>query len=1392
MTNTATTPTQTTPSGPTAEAPAAPDPAALASASGSAPASAPALAPGLHLKKLTLNGFKSFADKTTFSFDNPITGVVGPNGCGKSNLVDALKWVLGERSSKSLRGKEMIDVIFAGSAVRKPAGMAAVAMTFENPVLSDAPSAVVEDHSEDNTDPDTPPSADVETPADDHAPEHSAEHVADEPAESILSDRKRISRPLPYDADEVTVERQLYRDGTSKYLINGRRARLKDIRDLFLDTGIGADAYSIIEQGKVDAMLLASPQERRTIFEEAAGIAKFKQRRIESQRKLDRAESNLMRTREQLDSTERRLRIVRGQAAKARRFKELDDECSALRLAVAFDQYDEVSQRLAGLTSQLQSLETERDRTQRELAECEESLQTAELRHAEAATELRTIQDAIREAEHGRDAASQKQQMAGRAVEESKRQLDIDLNRLEEATARLDTLDADITDQRESIAAIAERAADAERALDAASQQRSAAAESIAASRAEHDKSASALRTTERERDGLRADVRTLTDRLADLDSERSKHTARAEAIDAERSESLAKRQAAHDAIAERTSGVDRLEKSISELSARADDLAGAKRERSEHVDQLSERRAGLDARRATLEEMVRTRAGLAEAARWVMDRRETGEGFGGVVAPLVELLETDTAHAAAVEAALGADLQAVVTRSVTTGPTADEIAGLPGRVRFLPLDGLGQAPTPADPESFANLPGSRLVAVRSLVRARHDSAETPDAFGGLLDRLLDRTYLVEDVENALLLLAGPLAGTPGVRVVTRRGEVVDRTGAIDAGPAGSQQGEGLIRHAAELTEIETELGTVTAELDRERGELGRLNDAWAGVNEQRETLAAELAEDRRSLVGEQSRAERLEADIARSERDASGVQAELERCIARRDELHATRETKAEQADTLDARAESLRSETESHAERLASLATDAESAAERMSTAREQASRANAELEAARRALSSLTRTRDETADAMGEHERHAQQARERHARHEALIAEAAGEIERCEALVAEQQANLGTQTELAETTERERHAAAARVTESRERARLVERDWHGVEASRRELEVKRETLEERASEDMRIDLGAEYLEYRAVMAPGDVERVDIADSQARINVLRGEIKKLGNVNLDSIAEEGQLGEADERLRAQIADLDEARERLTDLIGRLNEASRERFGEVFELIRENFGGQGGMFRRLFGGGKAEVRLMGLVKEVEDADGTVRKVVTDQTDLLESGIEVIAKPPGKEPRSISQLSGGEKTLTAVALLMAIFRSKPSCFCVLDEVDAALDEANVGRFCQTVRAFTDMSAFIIITHNKRTMQLADHLYGVTQQERGVSKRVSVRFDRVKSDGSFDASAAKPEQDDATEPDSAGTPAVKAGGKPSGALRKALASMRTESQEPAEVPVEAEG
>jgi chromosome segregation protein len=310
--------------------------------------------------------------------------------------------------------------------------------------------------------------------------------------------------------------------------------------------------------------------------------------------------------------------------------------------------------------------------------------------------------------------------------------------------------------------------------------------------------------------------------------------------------------------------------------------------------------------------------------------------------------------------------------------------------------------------------------------------------------------------------------------------------------------------------------------------------------------------------------------------------------------------------------------------------------------------------------------------------------------------------------------------------------------------------------------------------------------------MITSGDVDRIDPAEAARTVESLRAEVGKLGSVNLDAIEEETQLAAQNDDLVRQVADVDAARAQLEELIARLNQVSRERFGEVFGKIQDHFGSQDGMFRRLFGGGRAEVRLMSLLKEVENPDGSISKVETNETDLLESGIEVIAKPPGKEPRSISQLSGGEKTLTAVALLMSIFRSKPSCFCVLDEVDAALDEGNVTRFAGCIRQFTDLSHFIVITHNKRTMQQADQLYGVTMQERGVSKRVKVKFEQVGKDGHIHEGS-HPRQAPSIPSHAANGHANGAShvqgsnGESAGPLRRGLAAMREGAKTPAALP-----
>ncbi|MEL7471722.1 MAG: AAA family ATPase, partial [Planctomycetota bacterium] len=467
--------------------------------------------------------------------------------------------------------------------------------------------------------------------------------------------------------------------------------------------------------------------------------------------------------------------------------------------------------------------------------------------------------------------------------------------------------------------------------------------------------------------------------------------------------------------------------------------------------------------------------------------------------------------------------------------------------------------------------------------------------------------------------------------------------------------------------------------------------------------------------------------------------------------------------AERAEADASSLQPELDTITETLSASRVEAGRFAEQLESARRERSRLQAELDSRRRQREALDRELDRLTQ---QRNGLASQIETSKSQREASAAQA--EAMRTQAEEAEARC---------ESCRVEAEALVERIGAAREQATRLDRDWNSLEIARREVEVKRETIEDRSLEDLRLDLGAEYADYRAMMSDDDVTPIDRGETETIVKQLKGEIKKLGNVNLDAIEEEQTLAERNETLIEQVADLDQTKQTLETLIGRLDDVSRARFGESFARVQAEFGGDNGMFRRLFGGGRAEVKLMPLVKEV---DG--RKVVTDEIDLLESGVEVIAKPPGKQPRSISQLSGGEKTMTAVALLLSIFRSRPSCFCILDEVDAALDDANVDRFTRVVRQFTDRSHFIVITHNKHTMRATDALFGVTMQERGVSKRVRVRFDQVGENGAIKSNAALEEPPAPEE-----TPkASKSGG--GAKLRQAIAEIR--GDQPVEVAVEA--
>ena len=1335
----------------------------------------------MRLVKLTVNGFKSFADRTEFTFDEAITGIVGPNGCGKSNVVDAVKWVLGERSSKSLRGTEMLDVIFAGSAGRKPLGMASVSLTFDNPVREKPLVAAV-------------PVLAVEVePVAGEALEDaaalvgvSAEQADADQAERLLGDSGPIQyhvrgrRALPIDADEVEVERRLHRDGSSEYLINNKKARLKDIRDLFMDTGVGADSYCIIEQGKVDAMLLANPMERRTVFEEAAGIAKYRSRKAEAERKLERTEVNLVKSREQLDSTERRLRIVKGQAAKARTFKTLDEQLRGLRTTLALHQYHELRRRLEQLTNELAGLETARTQATQELGQLEAAKQEAELRRQEVATELRRAETQHQTAVHAQRSAAQRRDMASAAANNAKQQLANDSEQLVDFEKRVHELAAAGTGAGDQVAALSERLAEAERALGELAQKRAAGLESLSGLRQTLQQKRSQAAQIDRERAGLVAALEQDQRRAAVISEQIARLGSKAAGVDANKTQITETRAAAKQRLAEHRERLGALQTEHAGWSERSSRLATDRRQQADRLAELTQQQARLDSRRATLGEMVQSRVGLGDAVRQVLDVQGTGKGFAGVMGVLSELIEVDAASASAAEAALGANLRALVLGSLADLPAASELSKLAGRVTFISAAAGPAAPT--DDEPRIEMTGTALAArsfwspevptgvvcLRDLVRARVGADERVTA---VLGRLLGTTYLVPDLDAALLLSAGPLLGVPGVRFVTHGGTVMDELGRVTAGPFSESEGSGVLARQTELRELAATLAEIEATIVRERDALTALDGEAAGLTQKLASTQTAIEMTRRLLQQDELRDEQLGADLSRLDRERASLSEELAGLSER------SRALDAEQAEVR-ARTEALARLHAEHVEgvraaeeQLATAQTAADSFNESITAAKVEAGRLGEQLGAARRERHRLQMALDET-------ERRARQLQQQVLAHQTAVEDhlsavedakqAEGEARALAAEAGQQAAELKGQVDLLGN---DAAAFGERVNASREQAREVERRWHSVETDRREVEVRREGLEDRAREEIALDLNAAYPEQRESIENGTLwePTFDPHSAQKQADTLREQLKALGNVNLDAIEEESQLAGKNEELASQVADLDKAKVQLVDLIGQLAEASRGRFQQAFEAIQTHFAGQDGMFRKLFGGGKAEVRLMPLVK-----DG----VETGETDWLESGIEIIAKPPGKEPRSINQLSGGEKSMTAVALLMSIFRSKPSCFCVLDEVDAALDDANVDRFCKVVRQFTDMSRFIVITHHKRTMHEADQLYGVTMQERGVSTRVAVKIDQVGPNGKI---REQPGSSGAASSPTASSPTVNAGSAPptDGALRRGLAGMVAE-------------
>lgn len=1217
------------------------------------------------LKALELFGFKSFADKTRFEFPDGITVVVGPNGSGKSNVVDGMKWALGEQSAKSLRGKEMADVIFKGSGTgqRKPMNSAEVTIVFDN-----------------------------------------------------------SEKRLALDAPEVHVTRRVFRSGEAEYLINGQACRMRDVKDLFRGTGVGTDAYSIIEQGKVDTLLQSSMKDRRALFEEAAGISRFKAKKIESQRRLERVDQNLLRLSDIVEEVESRLRSVRTQAAKARRYQEYSQRLQQLRTHVAQTDWRELSERLTQLEADLEEAKTEAAAKNAELESHEARAAEAEQATAGLSDRLRTCEQQLAE-ERARIAALESRSGLDRRRMQEQEQ---DAARLTEQLVGLREK-AEATDQQWEKISDAEREARASYEEQAAklSDEDRLLAEIVAqveSRRRDHQ----SLRDTyvARMRDAV-----TLANKLASTQTSLATLASRREQLAdqqqqlASREEDLGKTLTKHESHHREQSAICEARQEQAEQIRQR--LSAARRRQAKRQEELAEferRLAIVGERLSLLDQLERRREGLLGGVQEVLERCQLAReaGADSTDAPLTDcrgvvadFLQAEVSVAPLIDLALGNMGQfLVVDGSRFWTWLAGGGAPWASRVGFVPMGADGPidlvtkpdvVPVPDDEADLMALPG---------VIGRADClVQYAPEFAPLAARLLGQTWLVETLGDALWMRERGGA----LRFVTRAGEVLEADGTLTVGPAPGAWG--LVSRRSELRVLRQQVSEVERQVIERRQELQDLGRQVEGDD-------TELQAANRSLQEAQSALSALQGDL-------QSVHLERDQLRQRQVTVAADRDGLEREADLLQgslSETDRERIEAESHLtdheQRLRTQEMELDRLEGDRRTQLRQSTERQVELAKCQERLAALESQRervrrDQAAHRQSHQEvcRQIDQALARRQEAERSILQATSELAQRYLAKEELARDLVQVTAQREELAAARAKMAADVQKLRPRLRKLDDRQRELELAAGEVRHERTTLSDRIREDYGLELAE--LAQQTAEATAEQQSGEEQTADEEIADLRRKLNNLGAVNLEALAELEQLEERFGHLSGQYKDLVTAKESLEKIIQRINADSRRLFAETLEAIRANFQT---MFRKVFGGGHADI------------------VLEPGVDILEAGIEIVATPVGKQSLGLSLLSGGERALTAVTLLLAIFQFRPSPFCVLDEVDGPLDEANIGRFVDVLKGFLSTTKFVVVTHSKKTMTAANTLYGVTMQESGISKRVSVRFEDVSDDGHIRESA----------------------------------------------------
>ncbi|MBS1259452.1 MAG: Chromosome partition protein Smc [Candidatus Scalindua arabica] len=1186
------------------------------------------------LRKLELFGFKSFSDRTCFEFERGINGIVGPNGCGKSNVVDAFKWILGEQSAKSLRGNEMIDVVFNGTNTRPAMGYAEASLTF-------------------------------------------------------LNDRDL----LPVEYEEVCIARRLYTSGESEYLINKQICRLKDIKELFLGTGVGGSCYSLIEQGKVDTLLQANAQERRFVFEEAAGISKYKTKKRETMLKLEKVEQNLLRLNDIIEEVQKQLRSIKLQAAKARKYNERVVRLKELRIKLSLKKYKifkderstaqeqirQVEYQCQETLAKIEEMESERDDLQSNIKELASGLEKAQINMTNLDAKITNTHDRI-EFNH-KTIESLNVQM-----DKYEKYIDVLKGKIKEAEGGLCNLGQDLERIKQDLLDGNNDLSTKETKLKQYLYECDVLQQQIDGDKKQVIDMLHRGSSLQNEIGSLSAERDTISNRKTKLLGRQEEISSELERIENERQNLTEQRDRVLNKIED-------LEVSMSGTNERAVILSAEIQSVDTNINNQQQLRSGKESRLETLEVLEKRFEGVSTGVQVVLEESRKDDGLvRGIHGMVADLIKVDTAYVPAIEAILGDRAQIIVADSVKEIIGAFEFLKEhdKGHVKFFPLADVRVEASEASID--LNTPGVVGKAVNLI--------KSDDSFSTLVEYIFNDTIVVEDFDTALRLSGNE----NGVKCyVTLDGEVVEPGGTILVGKGSMQIG--LISRKTELENIKSELANILGEIescleekrikkDEVKALISKADEFKRGIDEENVVRVSK----ENNLQKEEFKVVELNDEITVNESEINEINEHVE-SINQREvklnneiaELNDQRKVLEEQVVTSDnekMQKETGKINTQNEITELKVVIAQKE---ERKDNINNSIEKLKKELqdnsEGLQSTYSEIANCRDKIAESENGITDSKKLLEEFQAEKIALDKDVVG--------LREKQSVCNGQ--LAEIN--------GQIDEYSEEHRSKEQEVNDLRLKENEFKVKIIDLEERIRDDYQVELSEFALEH----GEEDNESIDWESVPREIDELKGKIDKMGNVNLEAIHEQSELEEREVHLMGQMEDLQKAEKALKDIINKINITSRELFEKTFNEVRIHFHE---LFRKMFGGGRADI------------------ILEEGVDILDAGIDIVAQPPGKELKSIMLFSGGEKVMTTIALLFAIFQSKPSPFCILDEVDAALDENNIGRFTQILKEFARVSQFVIITHSKQTMTIADVIYGVLMQQPGVSKKISVKFEEA--------------------------------------------------------------